>query len=86
MASFSSEIIGRDVVDLEGAMFGVVTDLRLAPTTGILTHVLVQHTPEIDPERLPWSTRNGVVERKIFVHFQGSDQHFELRKIFQPSR
>ena len=62
MASFSSEIIGRDVVDLEGAMFGVVTDLRLASTTGAITHVLVQHTPEIDPERLPWSTRNGVVE------------------------
>ena len=62
MASFSAEIIGRDVVDLEGAMFGVVTDLRLAPTTGRLTHVLVQHTPEIDPERLPWSTRDGVVE------------------------
>ena len=62
MASFSSEIIGRDVVDLEGAMFGVVTDLRLAPTTGVLTHVLVQHTPEIDPERLPWSARNGIVE------------------------
>ena len=62
MASFSSEIIGRDVVDLEGAMFGVVTDLRLTPTTGVLTHVLVQHTPEIDPERLPWSTRNGIVE------------------------
>ena len=61
MASFSSEIIGRDVVDLEGAMFGVVTDLRLAPTTGRLTHVLIQH-PEIDPERLPWSTRDGVVE------------------------
>ena len=40
MASFSSEIIGRDVVDLEGAMFGVVTDLRLTPTTGVLTHVL----------------------------------------------
>ena len=62
MASFSSEIIGRDVVDLEGAMFGVVTDLRLAPTTGVLTHVLVQHAPEIGPERLPWSTRNGIVE------------------------
>lgn len=62
MASFSSEIIGRNVVDLEGAMFGVVTDLRLAPTTGALTHVLVKHTEEIDPERLPWSTSNGIVE------------------------
>ncbi|DAC35124.1 MAG TPA: hypothetical protein HA286_05700, partial [Candidatus Poseidoniaceae archaeon] len=62
MASFSSEIIGRNVVDLEGAMFGVVTDLRMTATTGLLTHVLVQHTSEIDPERLPWSTRNGIVE------------------------
>ena len=48
MASFSSEIIGRNVVDVEGAMFGVVTDLRLAPTTGTITHVLVEHAPEID--------------------------------------
>ena len=52
MASFSSEIIGRNVVDVEGAMFGVVTDLRLAPTTGTITHVLVEHAPEIDPGTL----------------------------------
>ena len=78
MASFSSEIIGRDVVDLEGAMFGVVTDLRLTPTTGTLTHVLVKHTDEIDPERLPWSTSNNIIKIPInkidrianFVHLR----------------
>ena len=61
MASFSVEIIGRDVHDVEGAKLGEVADLRLAKATGLLTHLLVRHVPSVDPSKLPWPVEDGVV-------------------------
>tara|TARA_B100000900_G_C20216826_1_gene568160 strand:+ start:53 stop:292 length:240 start_codon:yes stop_codon:yes gene_type:complete len=59
MTSFSGEFLKREVVDINGELFGHLADIVLEPRSGEISEILVEVIPEIDVTKLPWPSEGG---------------------------
>lgn len=62
MSSFSAEFLQRDVVDVNGELFGHLKDIVIDSRSGEITEISVKVVPEIDVNKLPWPTVDGVCQ------------------------
>ena len=59
MSSFSGEFLKRDVVDVNGELFGHLSDIIIEPKSGEITEILVEVISDIDVTKLPWPSEDG---------------------------
>ncbi len=64
-ATFTRELLAREVRDKSGDMLGHVADLILDTRTGSVTYILVKIAQELDPAQLPWPSEAGMIPLPI---------------------
>tara|TARA_B100000989_G_scaffold89273_1_gene64562 strand:+ start:6655 stop:6894 length:240 start_codon:yes stop_codon:yes gene_type:complete len=62
MSSFSAEFLQRDVVDVNGELFGHLKDIVIDSKSGEITEILVKVVAEIDIKKLPWPAEDGLCQ------------------------
>ena len=60
MSSFSNEFLKLPVVDVNGDLFGHLEDIVIDPRSGEITELLVEVVTDIDTQKLPWPTMDGM--------------------------
>ena len=60
MSSFSGEFLKRAVVDINGDLFGHLSDIVIDPRSGEITEILVEVISDIDMTKLPWPSEGGL--------------------------
>tara|TARA_B100000700_G_scaffold277561_1_gene324997 strand:+ start:2984 stop:3223 length:240 start_codon:yes stop_codon:yes gene_type:complete len=62
MSSFSGEFLKRAVVDINGDLFGHLSDIVIDPRSGEITEILVEVISDIDMTKLPWPSEGGLCQ------------------------
>jgi len=62
MSSFSGEFLKRAVVDINGDLFGHLSDIVIDPRSGEITEILVEVISDIDVAKLPWPSEGGLCQ------------------------
>lgn len=64
-ATFTRELLSREVRDSNGDVLGHVADLIIDTRTGSVTFVLVRIGTNLDPSQLPWPSDAGLISLPI---------------------
>jgi len=64
-ATFTRELLSREVRDRNGDVLGHVADLIIDTRTGSVTFVLVRIGENLDPSQLPWPSDAGFISLPI---------------------
>ncbi|MFL2977594.1 MAG: PRC-barrel domain containing protein [Candidatus Poseidoniales archaeon] len=64
-ATFTRELLAREVRDRSGDVLGHVADLIVDSRTGSVTYILVKIAQELDPAQLPWPSDGGMIPLPI---------------------
>ena len=60
-ATFTRELLSREVRDKNGDVLGHVADLIFDTRTGNVTFVLIRIHSDLDPSQLPWPSELGMI-------------------------
>ncbi len=64
-ATFTRELLSREVRDRNGDVLGHVADLIIDTRTGSVTFVMVRIATNLDPAQLPWPSESGLISLPI---------------------
>ncbi|MDP6856221.1 MAG: PRC-barrel domain-containing protein [Candidatus Thalassarchaeaceae archaeon] len=64
-ATFTRELLSREVRDRNGDVLGHVADLIIDTRTGSVTFVMVRIASNLDPSQLPWPSESGLISLPI---------------------
>ena len=64
-ATFTRELLSREVRDKNGDVLGHVADLIFDTPTGSVTFVLIRIHSDLDPSQLPWPSQSGMISLPI---------------------
>tara|TARA_B100002052_G_scaffold57560_1_gene50659 strand:+ start:1562 stop:1804 length:243 start_codon:yes stop_codon:yes gene_type:complete len=64
-ATFTRELLSREVRDRNGDVLGHVADLIIDTRTGSVTFILVRIGANLDPSQLPWPSDAGLISLPI---------------------
>ena len=64
-ATFTRELLSREVRDRNGDVLGHVADLIIDTRTGNVTFILVRIGANLNPSQLPWPSDAGLISLPI---------------------
>ena len=60
-ATFTRELLSREVRDRNGDVLGHVADLIFDTRTGSVNFIMVRIQTDLDPSQLPWPSESGMI-------------------------